>query len=188
MNSFEKILIKYLKNILKIPEDVEIEFSDTDKGYRDGHLTFNVDLSKIDKNSGSYDEDYARLFRKPKLKGFPSFTYAWSNKIESVINEFKKISGSKQSHYYYIDNNLINYDYLDSVDKKIKQAISKTDFPNVDFEWEKDGNNPHIKLIFSNFTTEEFSNTNEFKSQLQSILGADVDLNEYTLAYRKPRG
>lgn len=188
MNSFEKILIKYLKNILKIPEDVEMNMTEVDKGYRDGRLIFNVDLSKIDKNSGSYDENYATLFRKPKLKGISAFTYAWSNKIEGVINEFKKITGSKNDIYYYIDTNLINYDYLETVDEKIKQSISKTDFPNVEFEWEKDGNNPHIKLLFTNFTTEQFSNTDEFKSQLQSILGTDVDLNEYTLAYRKPRG
>lgn len=188
MNSFEKILIKYIKNVLKIPEGVGVDFSEDDKGYRDGHLTFNIDLSKIDKNSGSYDENYATLFRKPKLKGIPAFTYAWSNKIERVINEFKKITGSKQSQYYYIDTNLINYDYLDTVDEKIKKAISKTDFPNVELEWEKDGNNPHIKIIFTNFTDENFSNTDEFKSQLQSILGTDVDLNEYSLAYRKPRG
>ena len=128
MNSFEKILIKYLKNILKIPEDVEIEFSDTDKGYRDGHLTFNVDLSKIDKNSGSYDEDYARLFRKPKLKGFPSFTYAWSNKIESVINEFKKISGSNQSHYYYVNNNLIVKLKKINTKEKLKKYCSNFEF------------------------------------------------------------
>lgn len=188
MRGVEKILIKYIKDVLKVPQEVDINISEIDKGYRDGHLTFSVDLSKIDKNSGSYDENYATLFRKPKLKGIPAFTYAWSNKIEKVINEFKKLTGTDNHMYYYIDTNLINYDYLDTVDEKIKQAISKTDFPNVKLEWEKDGNNPHIKLLFTNFTTEQFSNSDEFKSQLQSILGTDVDLNEYTLSYRKPRG
>lgn len=188
MKSIEKLLINYIKKVLKVPEDVEINISEKDKGYRDGNLTFNVDLSKIDKNSGSYEENYATLFRKPKLKGIQAFTYDWSNKIERVINEFKKVTGSKNDMYYYINTNLINYDYLDTVDEKIKLAISKTDFPNVELEWEKDGNNPHIKLIFTNFTTEQFSNSDEFKSQLQSILGTDVDLNEYSLAYRKPRG
>jgi len=187
MNSIEKLLINYIKKVLKVPEDVEVNISEMDKGYRDGRLTFNVDLSKIDKNSGSYDDNYATLFRKPKLKGIRAFTYAWSNKIERTIDEFKKITGSENDMYYYIDTNLINYDYLENVDEKIKQAISRLLVLNVELEWEKDGNNPHIKLLFTNFTKDEFSNTDEFKSQHQNILGTDVDLNEYTLSYRRPR-
>ena len=92
MKSIEKLLINYIKKVLKVPEDVEINISEIDKGYRDGNLTFNVDLSKIDKNSSSYDENYATLFRKPKLKGIQAFTYDWSNKIERAINEFKKVT------------------------------------------------------------------------------------------------
>lgn len=187
MKSIEKLLINYIKKVLNAPEGLDIKITEIDKGYRDGHLTFNVDLSKIDRNSGSYDENY-NFIPKTKIKRNFCLYLCWSNKIEKVINEFKKLTGTNNHMYYYIDTNLINYDYLDSVDKKIKQGISKTDFPNVGLEWEKDGNNPHIKIIFTNFTDENFSNTDEFKSQLQSILGTDVDLNEYSLAYRKPRG
>ena len=86
MKSIEKLLINYIKKVLKISEDVEMNMTEIDKGYRDGRLTFNVDLSKIDKNSGSYDENYATLFRKPKLKGIPAFT-EWITRANSTLNK-----------------------------------------------------------------------------------------------------
>jgi len=188
MDSIIKIIDKYLKMTLNIPYEVTLKFTEDKGNYTNGIITFMVDLAKIDKNSSEYDENYSNFFRKPKnLKGLGVLTYAWSNKIQNALEEFRKITGQNSRGRYHIDTEFYNYDYLTLIDEKVVDAISKTDYPNIKIEWEKDDANPHIRVVFSNFTKDEFLKSNEFITQLQSVLGNDVDLSEYRISYRQNR-
>ena len=88
MTKKEQILSSFLKTKLNIPKGVKYEFVDLD-GKR--ALKFYTDVAKTDKNSGQYDEEYAKFFKpKNKTNKIAMFVYDWSKKFQGVLDDFFK--------------------------------------------------------------------------------------------------
>jgi hypothetical protein len=183
MTKKEQILSSFLKTKLNIPKGVKYEFVDLD-GKR--ALKVYTDVAKTDKNSGQYDEEYAKFF-KPKNKSnkFAMFTYDWSKKFEGVFTEFFNSTGLPKEYYKVFDE-FINYDYISDINDKIEEAIKRTNYPNTELSWDR-STNPEITITFTNLTKEQFDDWRSFRDELQNILGSSVDLEEYTTAFRQPR-
>lgn len=168
---------------MNIPKDVKFEFVDED-GKR--ALKFYTDVAKTDKNSGQYDEEYAKFFKpKDKTNKMAIFTYNWSNKFQTALNDFFKITGMENENYRVFDE-LINYDYISDINDKIEDAIKKSNFPNTKLSWDRDSN-PEVIITFYDLTKEQFDDYRSFRDELQNILGSSVDLGEYRTSFRKPR-
>lgn len=183
MTRKEQMLSGFLKTKMNIPKDVKFEFVDLD-GKR--ALKFYTDVAKTDKNSGQYDEEYAKFFKpKDKSNKFAMFVYDWSKKFQRVLDEFFKLTGMKHEYYRVFDE-FINYDYISDINDKIEEAIKKTEFPNTKLSWDRDSN-PEIKITFYDLTKEQYDDWRSFRDELQNILGSSVDLQEYHTAYRQPR-
>jgi hypothetical protein len=183
MTKKEQLLSSFLKTKLNIPNGVKYEFVDLD-GKR--ALKVYTDVAKTDKNSGQYDEEYAKFF-KPKNKSnkFAMFTYDWSKKFQFVFDEFFKQTGMI-NEYYKVFDEFINYDYISDINDKIEEAINQTEFPNTKLSWDR-GSNPEITITFYDLTKEQYDDWRSFRDELQNILGSSVDLQEYRTAFRQPR-
>lgn len=191
MEKIDIIFLNFLKSRIAIPEGVEIKIEE-DSPYT--NVIFMVDASKIDINGPNYNEEYSNFFLRKKQKKPTSgliIPVDWDRrKIMPTVEDFYKITDIPYSERNYkIHNLLFNYDYLEKIENKIQEAIKKTDFPNVTFEFTKD-TDPDIELIFKGFTKEQFEDNDlykEFPRQLQEVLGNEVDLSTYKFAYRRPR-
>lgn len=183
MTRKEQMLSGFLKTKMNIPKDVKFEFVDLD-GKR--ALKFYTDVAKTDKNSGQYDEEYAKFFKpKDKSNKFAMFVYDWSKKFQVALDDFFKLTGMK-NEYYRVFDEFINYDYISDINDKIEEAIKKTEFPNTKLSWDRDSN-PEIKITFYDLTKEQYDDWRSFRDELQTILGSSVDLGEYSTAFRQPR-
>jgi hypothetical protein len=186
MKPVDKLVINYLRNKLKIPHDVVIDVK-SDPSSSIKTMNFKFDLAKTDVNSGESEEWYQNFFLKPKrLTGMNSFLHDWGRKIEYPINEFLRIAGINKE-YYRVVNEPVNYGFLDGVSDKIENAIKETDFPDITIEFSKDSD-PDIKILFRGFTNEQFEDKDMFKEftrQLKDVLGDEVDLSPYILAYAR---
>ena len=168
---------------MDIPKDVKFEFVDLD-GKR--ALKFYTDVAKTDKNSGQYDEEYTKFFRpKNKSNKLAMFVYSWERKFEGAIEDFFKVTGMKREYYKVFDE-FINYDYISDINDKIEEAIKKTEFPNTKLSWDRDSN-PEITITFYDLTKEQFDDWRSYRDELQNVLGSSVDLEQYRLAFRRPR-
>jgi hypothetical protein len=187
MTKKEQILIGFLKTKLNIPKDVKYEFVDFDDFGNKRALKVYTDVAKTDKNSGQYDEEYTKFFRPStkKLTGIPRFTYDWSKKFEGAFTEFFNVTGLPKE-YYKVYDEFINYDYLSDINDKIEDAIKRTNYPNTEFNWDRD-NNPELRIVFTNLTKEQFDDWRDFKNELQDELRGSVDLDEYNLSFRQPK-
>jgi hypothetical protein len=188
MKPVDKIVINYLRNKFKIPHDVVIDVKN-DPSSSIKTMNFKFDLAKTDVNSGESEEWYQNFFLKPKrLTGMHSFLHDWGRKIEYPINEFLRIAGINKE-YYRVVNEPVNYGFLDGVSDKIENAIKETDFPDITIEFSKDSD-PDIKILFRGFTNEQFEDKDMFKEftrQLKDVLGDEVDLSPYILAYTRTK-
>ena len=183
MTKKEQLLSSFLKTKLNIPNGVKYEFVDLD-GKR--ALKVYTDVAKIDKNSGQYDEEYAKFFKpKNKTNKIAMFVYDWSKKFQGVLDDFFKQTGMK-NEYYKVFDEFINYDYISDINDKIEEAINQTEFPNTKLSWDRDSN-PEITITFYDLTKEQFDDWRSFRDELQNILGSSVDLQEYRTAFRQPR-
>jgi hypothetical protein len=188
MKPVDKFVIEYLRREYNIPHDVVIDIK-SDPSSSVKTMNFKFDLTKVDVNSGESEKWYRDFFLQPKnLKGMGAFLYNWGKRIEGKIQDLFKITKIKPE-YYRVINEPVNYVFLEKVGNKIEEAIKKTEFPNLTIEFSKDSE-PDIKLLFRGFTTEQFEDKDAFKEftrQLKDVLGSELDLSPYQLAYTRGR-
>jgi hypothetical protein len=139
---------------------------------------FVVDLSKYDINSDNYDEVYYnKIYSKPI-----GFFKRKEGKILEFIHQMKKVLSIPLDTNIepYLD--FKNYDYLNKVIKDIRNAIKKTDFPNIQVTVDGDFNNPTPILKFGKVSLER-DGFKKFLEQLQGLV--DYDLDRYLWSYTK---
>jgi len=129
-----------------------------------------VDTSKYDKNSKNYDEEYFnKIYSKPK-GFFKSRTW----KLGDFVNTMKRL--------LLIDDNIRlwydfkNYNYLNKVSDDIKDAIKKTKFPQTQFRFETEFDEPSIKMRFGNFPAMDRNRFSEFIDELKQLVDYDLDV------------
>jgi len=135
------------------------------------YLMLVVDCAKFDMNSDEYDESY----RDKLITKRPKDAYVWisnpTSKIEKVSNEIEKFFGIKLN----VSFSFKNYDYLEPIEEKIKDAISQSSKPDVDFEFTADGTSPMLRAKFTNFLKRgEKSDTKEYVEELERLMNGEV--------------
>ena len=134
-----------------------------------------VDLSKYDKNSKNYDEEYFnKIYSEPK-GFFKSRTW----RLGEFINTMKKLLSIDSNIKIFFD--FKNYDYTNKVSDDIKKAIKKTKFPQTQFRFETEFNEPGINMRFGNFPVMERGTFSEFLDELKQLV--DYDLDVYRWVY-----
>ena len=191
MDKLDTIFLNFLRSRIAIPNGVEIKIEKDPPYYT--NVIFMADASKMDMNGPNYNEEYSKFFIRKKRKPTQGIVIplAWENRIIPTVEDFYKITDIPYSERNYKIHNLIfNYDYLEKIENKIEEAIKKTDFPNITLEFTKDSD-PDIKLLFRGFTKEQFGDKDmykEFMRQLSEILGSDVNMDSYQIAYTMSKG
>jgi len=136
------------------------------------YLMLVVDCAKFDKNSDKFDESY----RNKLITKRPKDAHIWIsnplNKIEKVNIEIEKFFGI----HLQISFSFKNYDYLDPIDNKIKNAISQSSNPDVNFEFTGDGTSPMLRVKFTNYPLKRDgkSNTKEYVEELEELMNGEV--------------
>ena len=74
-----------------------------------------------------------------------------------------------------------NYNYLNKISDDIKEAIKKTKFPQTQFRFETEFDEPGIKMRFGNFPFMYRNRFSEFIDELNQLV--DYDLDVYRLSY-----
>jgi hypothetical protein len=137
---------------------------------------FVVDLSKYDINSDKYDEEYYnKIYSKPA-----GFFKTKDGKIKQIVSQMKKVLSIPDNKNIQVYFDFKNYDYTSKIIKDIRDAIKKTDFPNVQVTMDADYDTPTPTLKFGRVSLER----NAFKEFLEQLKGlVDYDLDRYQWSY-----
>jgi len=183
MDSKERAILHWMQIKSKNPEyDFRIYKSDDNK---DEFITLYVDCAKMDKNSGSYDEKYRKSLvpDRPKRTGFILPT-DYTRKFEGILGDAEQFFNIKK-HYYFAFQ-LKNYEYLDNIEKDIKDIIDKEYGGNCDFGF--DSERPLVRLKFMNIGYGDHSNFKDIKEELEKLvntIGYTLDSYDVALQYGK---
>ena len=162
---------KYINTMSK---KTGIEYKHTQES-GDDWIGIVVDLSKYDKNSKNYDEEYFnKIYSKPK-GFFKSKTW----RLGEFVNTMKRLLSIDSNIKIFFD--FKNYDYTNKVSDDIKKAIKKTKFPQTQFKFEGEYDEPSIKMRFGNFSVMERGTFSEFLDELKQLV--DYDLDVYSWVY-----
>jgi hypothetical protein len=136
-----------------------------------------VDISRYDKNSKNYDEEYFnKIYSKPK-----GFFQSRTWKLGEFINTMKRLLSIGDNNNIRIWFDFKNYNYLNKVSDDIKDAIKKTKFPQTQFRFETEFDEPSIKMRFGNFPAMDRNRFSEFIDELNQLV--DYDLDVYRWSY-----
>jgi hypothetical protein len=69
-----------------------------------------------------------------------------------------------------------NYNYLNKVSDDIKEAIKKTKFPQTQFRFETEFDEPSVKMRFGNFPVMDRYMFSEFIDELKQLVDYDLDV------------
>ena len=162
---------KYINTMSK---KTGIEYKHTQEN-GDDWIGIVVDLSKYDKNSKNYDEEYFnKIYSKPK-GFFKSKTW----RLGELVNTMKRLLSIDSNIKIFFD--FKNYDYINKVSDDIKKAIKKTKFPQTQFKFEGEYDEPSVKMRFGNFSVMERGTFSEFLDELKQLV--DYDLDVYSWVY-----
>lgn len=156
--------------------DIEFDLKEIE-GHDEPYLLLIVDVSKSDKNNSNFDQGYYDFLHYHKKSDFLKI----GNVLTPIINELKRYMDVKISHRGLFD--FKNYEYLDKIENKIKDAISKSSHPEIEIEFEADWESPFIKLMFRNVSQELYSNKGEkishFINEIEKLIGPGFTLDSY---------
>jgi len=140
-------------------------------------LVIVLDVAKIDKNSGSYDENYHnKIFRNYyQTSGMSRFVWNFLSKYDELLIDIK--------NYFNIDFSLdyefVNYDYLDKIENDINEKLKQSEYPNVKAEFTNESKSP---IIFLRFKSLEKSRSDEFRESLNEILPGLILKDNYSVS------
>ena len=148
--------------------DVEFEI---ETNYGDDYLMAVIDVSKMDKNSPNFDENYKKKFTPEKSHeyDFGHKTKFIENLVKSVTNFFsEKIRGGYKFK---------NYEYLDKIETDINQVVKKID-SNYNFTFSADSHNPILNGYFS--IIDKDTDIDEFIDKVENLTKNNVKIrNNY---------
>ena len=136
-----------------------------------------IDVSRYDKNSKKYDEEYFnKIYSEPK-----GFFQSRTWKLGEFINTMKRLLSIDETNNVKRWFDFKNYNHLDKVSDDIKDAIKKTKFPQTQFRFETEFDEPIIKMRFGNFPNMDRVPFSEFLDELKQLV--DYDLDVYRWVY-----
>lgn len=176
-----------MSNLLKIIQDrfkvagknFPFEFRIEETKPNDFSFIVMVDCSRVDINSPNYDADYDNLFKKKRKEAFwfmESYNYYSDYVLKNVVGLYEALQPAnfKISPAYEFKN----YEYMDSFEPLIEEAIKHTSYPDVKFEFEGRYDNPRIaiRFIFTPYVLKE-----KFLEELEINLSGVLDINAYNI-------
>ena len=168
----KKIAVEKYINTMSKKTGIEYKYS---QEHGNNWVGIVVDLSKYDKNSKNYDEEYFnKIYSEPK-GFFKSRTW----RLGEFINTMKKLLSIDSNIKIFFD--FKNYDYTNKVSDDIKKAIKKTKFPQTQFRFETEFDEPIINMRFGNFPAGGRNTFSEFIDELKQLV--DYDLDAYRWVY-----
>ena len=136
-----------------------------------------IDVSRYDKNSKKYDEEYFnKIYSEPK-----GFFQSRTWKLGEFINTMKRLLSIDENNNVKRWFDFKNYNHLDKVSDDIKDAIKKTKFPQTQFRFETEFDEPTITMRFGNFPAGGRNTFSEFLDELKQLV--DYDLDVYRWVY-----
>lgn len=156
--------------------DIEFDVKSFE-GHSDPYLLIIVDVSKTDKNSPNFDQGYYDFLTYHKKSDFLKI----GNVLSPIISELHKYMGVKIGHRGLFE--FKNYEYLNEIEDKINQAISKSSHPDVEVEFDAEWEIPFVILKFYNVPYELYSNENkemnDFIHEIETLVGPKFTLDSY---------
>lgn len=190
MESIEKALIHWMSIKSKNPEyDFRIYKREDSLGNPDEFVVLYVDCPKMDKNSGSYDENYRKSLvpdRPKRSAGGIIFPAKYDAKFEHILGDAEQFFKIKK-HYYFAFQ-LKNYEYLDKIEKEMKDLIMEEYGGTCDFGFDSDS--PIVELTFKDIGYDSESNYNDTKEELEklvSTIGYTLESYNVRLQYGKKK-
>ena len=164
-NNIKRAILSYAQ--LELPG---VEF-DIEIHHNEPYLMLVVDWSKMDKNSPNFDNSYREKIYKERPEGHQGLWIVQPlSKIDRVNIEIEKFFNVQLRSAF----KFTNYDFLDSIEKKIRSAVKKSEFPKLHFEFRGDANTPIIEACFYNFDLkkgkEKYQTLNLYVKELEEIL------------------
>lgn len=170
----------------RIPEKAILSFAQMgnpmfefkiEQHHNDFYLMLVVDCEKMDKNSGKFDSEYRESLVDDSLTGMQAFVNRPIGKIERIAEEIKKFFSVEVR----VSFNFKNYKYLDQIERKIQGVIKQTSQPEIKAVISAEGDNPVVRVGFYNFKKSNGGKTDgrEFITELQKVLGSEIDLDSY---------
>ena len=136
-----------------------------------------IDVSRYDKNSKKYDEEYFnKIYSEPK-----GFFQSRTWKLGEFINTMKRLLSIDETNNVKRWFDFKNYNHLDKVSDDIKDAIKKTKFPQTQFRFETEFDEPIISMRFGNIPAGDRNTFSEFLDELKQLV--DYDLDAYRWVY-----
>ena len=169
MESIEKALIHWMSLKSKNPEyDFRIYKREDSMKSLDEFITLYVDCAKMDKNSGSYDEKYRKSLvpERAKSTGGIIFPPSYNTKFEHILGDAEKFFNIRK-HYYFAFQ-LKDYEYLDKIEKEMKDLMMEEYGGTCDFGF--DSSSPIVELKFKDIGFDRESNYADKKEELEKLV------------------
>lgn len=140
-------------------------------------LVIVLDVAKIDKNSGSYDEKYHNKIFGGYFKAHKVSKFVWNflGKYDDLLKAIKNYFDID----FRMDYEFINYGYLDDIEKDINEKLKQTEYSNVIAEFTNESQKPFIYLRFRSV---EKHLLDDFYKTLDEILPELIIKNNYTVS------
>ena len=173
-------IINFAKNKLK-RDDLEFKIQESEH-HKKPFLILVIDCAKMDVNSGKFDKSYYDLLTREDEERPSGLYLRFDDKVlDNVTVYFKKYMNLDLGSWFHYKN----YKYIDSIEKKIEKAISKSSNPQVQIEFKGSGDRPKLTLCFYNINSELMNSSdkfNEYILELESIMGDKYDLDSYSIS------
>ena len=170
-NNLKKAILSYTQ--LELPG---IEF-DIETHHNEPYLMIVVDWSKMDRNSTNFDESYRKKIYTERPEGHEGI---W---ISNPLSKIDKIN-TEISKFFNIELRsafkFTNYDFLEPIQEKIRNAVKKSELPHLEFDFRGDSSKPILEACFYNFNRqndkENYPNLQVYIKELEKILDNKIVL------------
>ena len=134
----------------------------------DEFITLYVDCAKMDKNSGSYDEKYRKSLvpERARSTGGIVFPPNYNTKFEHILGDAERFFNIRK-HYYFAFQ-LKDYEYLDKIEKEMKDLMMEEYGGTCDFGF--DSSSPIVQLKFKDIGFDSESNYADKKEELEKLV------------------
>ena len=142
-------------------------------------LVIVLDVAKIDKNSGSYDEKYHnKIFGNYyESSNMSKFMWNFLSKYTELLVAIKNFFDVDFS----LDYEFINYEYLDKIEIYINEKLKQSEYSNINAEFSREPKQP---IIYLNLKSIEKERSDELRKSLNEIFPELIIEKNYSVTIR----